>query len=202
MNPGFTSLLFILIISVLLACGWRSHLFSQLHSMWIIAMLAGWIVLDRVVLHIDKVSIHSGILLIIAVSLLFYGSGGSWWYKLFISAACGVAGIASALFRMRAVTVWPALAHYPNSGDFLWLTLLISGISDEVLVQMTLITFILLIDQLVLHKNTSVPFGGWAFEDRWWLLFLLLRAISLMKIGIKQMSSKAFAFFTARRKSP
>lgn len=184
MNPGYLSLLLMVVTLILFASGWKDIIMRGITSKVILLFFISWLISMNLSLTIagGRVSLCFGVLLLTICYVLWRVHGIV--YRLHLLSVGALLGSIS-FFMLETIHLVPKLILGSSEISMaLVLSVLISLLTRQPAAQIASLSIGLILAEMYhgyLHRNyLGFQLGFQTFQDRWWLTLFMTRLITLL----------------------
>lgn len=184
MNPGYLSLLLMVVTLILFASGWKDLLVRGITSKVILLFFISWFIATKFSLTLKggKINFCIAVLCILIICVLWRAHG--WLYRIHILSAGALLG-SIYFFMLETIHLVPAwIMGSTEISMALLIGALVSGLTRLPAVQLASVSIGLLLAELYrgyMHRDfAGFQLGFPLFQDRWWLTVYMTRICSLL----------------------
>lgn len=206
MNPGYMSLLLIVVSLILLASGWKDTIIRGIAHQSLLLFFMLWFLLAPFRMPAGDTRIYGSIPILAGMALLMLYRTESRLYRLHVVSVSMLLG-SVAFFLLETVHIAPAIMVLNAE----WTVALYLGLMSAVLLKAPAVQIAALSLGLVAgewmhwyaHRaQASHDIGGLGFQDMWWMTVAASRGFSLVMQSVGAAARKAAGFALERiRKS-
>ncbi|MCR8634443.1 hypothetical protein [Paenibacillus radicis (ex Xue et al. 2023)] len=201
MNPGYLSLLFLVVSLILFASGWMDYFMRGITSKVILLFFVSWLVTMEIVITLPhvRIGLWTIVLAVLIVAVLWRSHG--LMYKLHVLSVGILLGSVS-FFLQETIHLFPSMVlGSVELSMALLIGFLISSLIKVPAVQLAAVSLGLLLGEAYfrfLHKGQiEFQLGTTMLQDRWWLTVYVMRGMSLLLAGMLLMSKKSVNWIVA-----
>ncbi len=196
MNPGYLSLLLMVVSLILFASGWKDIIMRGITSKVILLFFISWLISMNFSLPIagGRVCLCLGVLLICILCVLWRVHGNV--YRVHLLSVGALLGSIS-FFMLETIHLVPRLVLGSTEISMaLAIGVLLSLLTRHPAAQVASLSIGLILAEWYhgyLHRNYSgFQLGFQSFQDRWWLTLSITRTISLTLMAVALTCKKSF----------
>lgn len=184
MNPGYLSIILMVVTLILFASGWKDFIIRGITNKVILLFFIFWLIGMRLPIVFPFGQIHLNVVVLCVVILwVFWRSHGNL-YRLHLL-SIGVLLGSVTFFLLETIHLTPFLVIVNQDTTIaLIVAVLVSFMTRNAAVQLAVVSMGLLLGDAYfryLHReHLGIQLGTLAFQDVWWLSVFLTRGISLM----------------------
>lgn len=184
MNPGFLSLILLLIALILLSSGWKDVLLRSISHKGILLFFIAWVILTRVTVTVQHVRLNGSYVLVAALAAGLWLAAKGAAPKLHVLSIGLLLGSFHFLLQ-ELLAIDPILIIARADVDIAVLLGLIAVVLHRsVSLQLACLSFGLTAGTLynaIFHHKTGFPtLGSPSFQDEWWSAVFVSRAAAVL----------------------
>ncbi|WP_028548686.1 hypothetical protein [Paenibacillus sp. UNC451MF] len=195
MNPGYLSLLLMVVTLILFASGWKDIVMRGITSKVILLFFISWLICMNLSVPVGggRISLCFGVLLITILYVLWRVHGTV--YRVHLLSVGALLGSIS-FFMLETIHLVPKLILGSSEISMgLTIGLLVSLLTRQPAVQIASLSIGLMLAEVYhgyLHRNyLGFQLGFQTFQDRWWLTLFITRTFSLVLLFSMQACKKS-----------